>query len=280
MTASQPGTPSGWRPRDAGIVLIQLVLVGVLIVVFWLLGSYRWMLILVFGVLYLGYAIWTFPLRLWTAVKTGYQYVEGHFVLVGVLLYAYVTLIGLLYSEYLYLKIGLSPFLFFEPSDFLLAGLRHPVALSVPIIVSIVNFIWMVLFFYVPVFGLVTTFFHEPSERLKHVLLRLNIAFSLLSALVVMIFMPFIAVQITIGEEIKPQCGEPVQIYLRKEAVGEKEAASPLSRTIIGSTQKMLLLKDTDKQAYGAMPIDVMLRIVPNGPPLSLGLWFVCAVFK
>jgi hypothetical protein len=64
-------------------------------------------------------------------------YIEEHRVFIGVLFYLYATLIGLLYFLALYWVTGINLFNFFELTDFLLAGLRHPVLLLLPIIFSL-----------------------------------------------------------------------------------------------------------------------------------------------
>ena len=60
------------------------------------------------------------------------EFVGGNLTLVGVLLYAYVSIVGILYCEALYYWVGINPLHFFDASDFLLAGLRHPFALIAP----------------------------------------------------------------------------------------------------------------------------------------------------
>lgn len=212
-------------------------------------------------------------------LMSSYRYVEENLVFIGVLLYAYVTFVGLLYSEALYWKIGINPLSFFEPTDFLLAGLRHPVALTIPVIILILDLLSTLILF-LPALWVVKkkalpAQLARQLERVNRFFLYFNLGSSVLVALLALFLTPAIAIQ-TID-----QCGQPVRIYLRKEAAGERETANPLSRTIIGSTQTMLLLQDADKHAYGVMPVDVMREIIPNGRSAQDStLRVVCAVFQ
>ena len=63
-----------------------------------------------------------------------FRLVAGNVALVGALLYAYVAYVGLVYCVALYWMIGINLINLFEPTDFLLAGLRHPIVLVLPVI--------------------------------------------------------------------------------------------------------------------------------------------------
>jgi hypothetical protein len=115
----------------------------------------------------------------------------------------------------------------------------------------------------------------EAAATGEPLFLYFNLGNSVLVALFALFFTPSIAMQ-TIN-----QCGQPVRIYLRKEAIGEQETVKPLSRTIIGSTQTMLLLENRDEQAYGVMPLDIVREIIPRGPSgQDPVLRVICAVFQ
>jgi hypothetical protein len=212
-------------------------------------------------------------------------YIEKHQVLlyplIYALLYIYVTLIGLLYFLALYWVTGINLFNFFELTDFLLAGLRHPMVLLVLIIVPLFFWIeqnvvvrWVIWCLeYMDKKPSSTTIPQTHSESRKS---RLYFALATIVpvALLILSFIPLFT--------IEDKCGAPVRIYLRKDAVGEQQTDKPLLR-IISSTQKMLLLEyvnePANEPAYGLVPVELVQKIdVQRRPPEDWGHRLACIV--
>jgi hypothetical protein len=217
------------------------------------------------------------PRPLWYGLGAAYQYVVDHLVLAGLFLYAYVTLIGLLYSEAVYWTIGINPLDFFEPTDFLLAGLRHPVALTIPVVIFIF-YVGLLLIMDLPTSWLRKRF--HPAEpdavesAFRNLVFRLTVFYGIVAALVAAIFIPTLAMM-TFDD-----CSQPVNIYLRKEVAIEVQPTKALSRTIVGSTQRMLLLKDTQANTYAAMPLEVVAEIVHGTQPKGdTSMRIICTIF-
>jgi hypothetical protein len=228
----------------------------------------------------------TVPL-LWRTIG----YIEKHQVLIYPLIYAllyiYVTLIGLLYFLALYWVTGVNLFNFFELTDFLLAGLRHPMVLLVLIIVPLFFWIeqnvvmrwfiwWLEYMDKKPSSMSSTSSTTIPQIRSESRKSRLYFALATIvpAALLILSFIPLFT--------IEDKCGAPVRIYLRKDAVGEQQTDKPLLR-IISSTQKMLLLEyvnePADEPAYGLIPVDLVQKIdVQRRPPEDWGHRLACIV--
>jgi hypothetical protein len=71
--------------------------------------------------------------------------IRHNWLLLGALLYAYVTTIGIIYSYAIFIKIGINPLSFYDTADFLLAGLRHPAALVIPVVLALINVVFAYL---------------------------------------------------------------------------------------------------------------------------------------
>jgi hypothetical protein len=176
-----------------------------------------------------------------------FRLVTGNVALVGALLYAYVTFVGLSYSVDLYWTIGFNPLNLFETADFLLAGLRHPIVLVLPVIVVVY------MLFFLASSG--SEGVSSPSDRRRNstVTLKIAVFFGALTA----VFLPMGA-----SYYVVRNCGQPAQIYLRKDSLAEQEPSKPLSRSIIGSTQKFLLLDELQSDpAYSVLPIESVAEI-------------------
>lgn len=208
----------------------------------------------------------------------GYRFVLEHLALVGVALYAYVTLVGLAYSEAIYWRIGINPLNYFGPTDFLLAGLRHPGALILPPTLLLISYASTIMV-WLPSLLMVKVFFACFGSRLAsryprifdpqvgsklESFVRLWAYFNLfavtLEALAGLFLVPFLAVKAV------PKCHQPVQISLRADAVGEKKAAIQQKIIIIGSSQTMLFAIDQKTHLYTAIPTDTVASINARGP--------------
>jgi hypothetical protein len=196
-----------------------------------------------------------------------YHYAEQHLGLIGVILYAYVSAIGLLYSQSLYWVIGINPLDFFETSDFLLAGLRHPIALVLPAVIFISDAAFSLLLF-LPVLSMTPLWkkagvpdrLVDRFRRLNQILFHLQLGYAIVATVMFTLMMPVLAAAMV------DQCARPVLVHLRKEAAGDEKSAPPLARAIVGSTQKFLFLENPADKTYSAMPIDIVSQVVPDAP--------------
>jgi hypothetical protein len=75
------------------------------------------------------------PAAAWLRLRSTFRWVVENWLIVSILLYVYVTIVGLAFAISFQLKTGLDSLYFYDPTDFLLAGLRHPAALAIPIII-------------------------------------------------------------------------------------------------------------------------------------------------
>jgi hypothetical protein len=197
-----------------------------------------------------------------------FRLITGNVAVVGAILYAYVTYVGLVYSVGLYWIIGINPLSFFETTDFLLAGLRHPVVLVLPVFAA----------FYYGWFSLVASSeskgVSSPSDRRRDIARGLGIAAFV--GVLTAVFLPMGA-SYYVGRHAH-DCGQPAQIYLRKDSLGEQQPGKPLSRSIIGSTQKFLLLDEVQSDpAYSVLPIEIVAEIVVRDLPARRPIY--CLLF-
>jgi hypothetical protein len=211
-------------------------------------------------------------------LRGGYRFVLEHLALVGVALYAYVTLVGLAFSEAMYWRIGINPLNYFGPTDFLLAGLQHPGAVILPPFILLLSYAWTILL-WLPSVWTVKKFFvrygsglasrypvvfapqiGSRAERLVRQWVYFNLFAVTLEALAGLFLMPFMSV------EAVSECHQPVQISLRADAVGEKQAAISQKFVIIGSSQTMLFAIDQKSHLYTAIPTDTVASIGASQP--------------
>jgi hypothetical protein len=188
-------------------------------------------------------------------------FVGANLTLVGVLLYAYVSSVGILYCEALYYWIGINPLQFFDASDFLLAGLRHPFALIAPALYALSYIAFAVIG------GTLWAFTswlgsRAPDNfaiRLLRTFRPVSLRFSLFYALFIFVF---VALAVPLGTAFFAQsCGSPVTIQLHADASAGQTTDTPLHMIIVGSTQKVLLLRAPDNNRFMALPYDSISQI-------------------
>jgi hypothetical protein len=69
-------------------------------------------------------------------ISRALTYVRSNPTYVGTLLYLTICFLGLVYNQTVFAITGLNPTLYFDVSDFILSGLRHPVVLVTPIVLA------------------------------------------------------------------------------------------------------------------------------------------------
>ncbi len=196
-----------------------------------------------------------------------FRLVAGNVALVGALLYAYVAYVGLVYCVALYWMIGINLINLFEPTDFLLAGLRHPIVLVLPVI--FIGYYWC---FSLVAFGRTKEVSSLSHRRHINVFMLGTVVFGVLPALLLPIGASYY-----VGLHAH-DCGQPVQNYLRKDSLGEQEPGKPLLRSIIGSTQKFLLLAEVQSDpAYSVLPVESVAEIVVRDLPARRSIY--CRLF-
>jgi hypothetical protein len=178
----------------------------------------------------------------------------------------------------MYWRIGINPLNYFGPTDFLLAGLQHPGALILPPVILLSSYVWTIVL-WLPGLWIGRVFFVRFGSGLTsrypvifapkigsriESLVRLWLYFNLfavtLEALAGLFLMPFLAVKAV------PECHQPVQISLRADAVGEKQAAIQKKVVIIGSSQTMLFAIDQETHFYTAIPTDTVASVGASQP--------------
>jgi hypothetical protein len=139
---------------------------------------------------------------------------ENHAYIFGIL-YLVVCVMGVIYDNAIYYRTGVNPLLYFDLSDFLLSGLRHPLILVIPILL---------------VFPII--FVHVALLRHKHyaVGMSLTYGFALLVALATPIFTAYMKI---------PGCGQHISIHFGKESSG-----TSFDGLLYSSTSKVLFVAE------------------------------------
>jgi hypothetical protein len=60
-----------------------------------------------------------------------------NYAIISAILYIFICFLGVIYDDTVYVKTGVNPLLYFDITDFLLSGLRHPIIFLIPTIVTI-----------------------------------------------------------------------------------------------------------------------------------------------
>ena len=92
-------------------------------------------------------------------------------------------------------------------------------------------------------------------DRWVRVSMYVGMAFTVLAAILPLVLLPLISV-----ESLSP-CGQAAVVLLRADAVGEADAEKPLSRIVLGSIGKMLLVGNAADKTYGMIPMEDVREI-------------------
>jgi hypothetical protein len=213
------------------------------------------------------------PAAVWRRLRSGCRWAIENWLTVSILLYVYVTVIGLAFAISFQLKTGIDALYFYDPTDFLLAGLRHPAALVIPVVVFLLFLIFGLIyqFMYTLLLWFIERYkkYNPDIAKNKHIniILKkltytvrgwfyLEFYMNLLVLLGLIVFVPFLAMQYF------ETCGQSASILLRADAIGEADAGKSLSGTIVGSMHTMLLLENNNGGDFRAIPMDGIREVI------------------
>ena len=165
---------------------------------------------------------------------------ENHAYMFGIL-YLVVCVMGIIYDNVIYYRTGVNPLLYFDLSDFLLSGLRHPLILVIPILL-----VFPIIFVHVALL-------HHTHYAVG---MSLTYGFAFLVALATPIFTAYMKI---------PGCGQHISIHFGKES------SRPFDGLLYSSTSKVLFVAEEppspDQSVAGSLKPDPNTNLIPIVSP-------------
>jgi len=149
---------------------------------------------------------------------------------------------GIIYDNAIYYLTGVNPLLYFDLSDFLLSGLRHPVVLVIPTLL---------------VFPII--FVHVALLHHKHYAVGMSLiyGFAFLAAFVTPIFTAYMKI---------PDCGQYISIRSSKET-----SSTSFDGLLYGSTSKFLFVaKEPHSSSQSVVSPFEWRKPEPNTNPIPI----------
>jgi hypothetical protein len=180
------------------------------------------------------------------------------------MIYAYATAFGIIYAVIFFAKTGINVFQYSDLEDFLMLGLRHPIALAVPlfllawmflssVIGAIVSSAVLLMFY-----RLGTLFF--PIETVKfycYFMVRfLASGFSLFAMLFGIGYALFLVVEIPIASLERRDCQSELEITSKAEQAGASTPATEVA--ILSTTDNYLFVREGDNDEHHVIPRETL----------------------
>jgi hypothetical protein len=180
----------------------------------------------------------------------------ANYALVGTLLYGFICVAGVFYDNTIYYYKSVNPLLYFDISDFILSGLRHPIIFLIPVLLAIL----------IIIIGAVLKF-SKGDLKIYYIL-------SILLITITTLVMSYYAAKYKINN-----CGQDIVIHLTQATT-----STPKEVMLYGSTSKVIFVENKEDAVYPdkavAIPFDGIQRITfKNRHNGELREW-QCIVFQ